>query len=70
MHAEPKVEPEEAVVESDIEGRATHSPLEFAALDTSGVEETEDGLEDYWNGTNAKIGLASIPFLHSAFGLY
>ena len=65
MHAEPKVEQEE-----DTEEKATHSPPESAALDTSGVEETEDSLEAYWNGTSAEMGLAPISFLHSAFVLY
>ena len=66
VHAERKVEQEEAVLESDNEEGATHSPPKSA----SGVEETENSLGDFWTKTSAEMGLAPMSFIHSAFDVH
>lgn len=67
MHAERKVEQDEAVLESDIEERATHSPPTFAVFDTSGVGEMENGVEEFWRGASVRIRLAPISSMRSLY---
>lgn len=70
MHAEQKVEQEEAVLDLDVEERATQSPPKSVVLDTSSVEETENDLEEYWTKPSEEMGLVPMSFIHSAFGVY
>ena len=61
---------EEADLDSDTEEKATHSPSKSAVLDTAGVEETENGLDEYWTKPSEETGLVPMSFIHSVCNVY